>query len=107
MLVRATANQIWQSSLELTAIFVAVRLPVAAGFASKIEYAGDVAMRVADMIRQTLWGMLDACLLGQMVHAAGAFLASDMICNPVQAIAGIVTRELVAHLMSFAFQILS
>jgi hypothetical protein len=107
MLARATANQIWHGGLGLAAIFAGLRLPVAAGITSNIEYAGDVAMYVANVIGQTLWGVLDACLLGQMVRAAGVLLGSDLICNPVQAIAGIVSRELVAHAVSFVFQIFS
>jgi hypothetical protein len=107
MLARATADQIWQGGLKVAAIFVGLRLPVAAGVASNIEYAGGVAMQVANTIGQTLWGVLDPCLVGQAVHAAGTLLASDVICNPAQAIAGIVSHEVVAHLVSFAFQILS
>ncbi|HUE43091.1 MAG TPA: hypothetical protein VMP12_05980 [Candidatus Sulfotelmatobacter sp.] len=107
MLARATANQIWQGSLKSAAILVGLRLPVATGIASNIERAGDVSVHVANVIGQTLWGILDACVLGQLVHAASVLLASDMIGNPAQAIAGVVSREVVAHLVSFAFQILS
>jgi hypothetical protein len=107
MLARATANQMRHGGLKLAAIFIGVQLPVAAGAASKMEYTGDVAMHATNLISQTLWSVLDPCLLGQMVHTAGALLASDVICNPAQAIAGIVSHELVAHMVGFAFQILS
>jgi hypothetical protein len=107
MLANATANQIWQGGLKVASIFVGLRLPAAVGIASNINYEGDVTMHLVNMIGQTLWGVLDPCLIGQAVHAAGALLASDAICNPVQAIAGIVSHEVVAHLVSLAFQILS
>jgi hypothetical protein len=107
MLVRATANQVWKGGLKLAAIFVGLQLPAAAGTASNIEYSGDVAMHVTNVIGQTLWSVLDPCLLGQMVHNAGSLLASDVICNPAEAIVGFVSHELVAHLVAFAFQVLS
>jgi hypothetical protein len=107
MLARATANQIWHGGLKVAAIFVGLRLPIAVGIASNLQYAGDVTMHVANIIGQTLWGVLDPCLIGQAVHAAGTLLVSDVICNPAQAVAGIVSHEVVAHLVSFAFQILS
>jgi hypothetical protein len=107
MLARATGNQIWHGGLKLAAIFVGVQLPVAAGTASNTEYSGDFAMHVTNVIGQTLWSVLDPCLLGQMLHTAGTLLASDVICNPVQAIAGMVSHEVVAHLVAFAFQVLS
>jgi hypothetical protein len=107
MLARTTVNQIWHGNLKLAAIFVGLQLPVAAGIASNLKHTGDVPMHVANTIGQTLLGMLDACLLGQMVHAVSVLFASDMVCNPAQAIAGIVSREVVAHLVSLAFQILS
>lgn len=107
MSARATANQIGHSGLKLMAIFAGLQLPVAAGTASNTEYSGDVAMHVTNVVGQTLWSVLDPCLLGQMIDTAGSLLASDVICNPAQAIAGIVSRELLAHLVAFAFQVLS
>jgi hypothetical protein len=107
MLARATTNQVWHGGLKLAGIFVGLQLPVAAGTASNTEYTGNVAMHVTNVIGETLWSVLDPCLLEQMVRTAGALLASDVICNPAQAIAGIVSHEVMAHLVAFAFQVLS
>jgi hypothetical protein len=107
MLATATTIRIWNGGLKLAAIFVGLKLPVGAGITSNIESRGDVAMHVANLIGQTIWSVLNACMVGQMVHAVGALLASGYVFDPVHAVAGIVGHELFARLVSFALQVLS
>jgi hypothetical protein len=107
MLATATTHRIWNGGLKLAAIFAGLKLPVGAAIASNIQCGGDFAMYVANFIGQTIWSVLNACMVGQMVHAAAELLGSGYVFDPVQAVAGIVGREVFAHLVSFALQVLS
>jgi hypothetical protein len=118
MLTRVTAKQIGKGGFRLAAILAGLQLPVAvakvashsvtvAGVGAKADCAGQSAIDIAMAVGQTAWSMLDACLVGQLVHAGQVLLTSDSPLNPVRAVAGIIGHELIAHIVSFAFQILS
>ena len=118
MLGTTKATQIWQGGIRLAAILAGAQVPTAFAKAAShsttlasvkdgIDCAGATALDVAITLGQTLWGTLDACMVGQMVHAAGVLLAPDSAFNPVQAVAGVVGHQLAGHLASFVFQILS
>jgi hypothetical protein len=51
--------------------------------------------------------MLDACLIRQIVHAGAVLLTSDSMLSSVHAVAGIIGHEVMARVVSLAFQILS
>ena len=118
MLEKAKVSQIWQGGIRLAAILAGAQFPVAfaktaghsatvAGIKASVDCAGESVVRTAVTLGQTLWGTVDACMVGQMVHAAGALLAPDSAFNPVHAVVGIIGHEVVGHLVSFVFQILS
>src|SRR5882757_8375907 len=99
MLARFTAKQIGKAGVRLTAILVGLQLPVAVakvachsatvtGVCAKADCAGQNAIDMAMSVGQTAWSIFDACIVGQMVHAAGVLLASDSSLNPVHAVAG-------------------
>jgi hypothetical protein len=118
MLARAKAKQIWQGGIRLAAILAGAQVPVAfakaashstavASIKASVDCAGESVARAAVMLGQTLWGTVDACMVGQMVHAAGLLFEQDSAFNPAHAVVGIIGHELVGHLVSFVFQILS
>jgi hypothetical protein len=118
MLARITATQIRNGGIRLAAVLAGAQVPAVvakaaehsttvAGIEASVDCVGETAVHTAITLGQTVWGMLDACTVGQMVHAAGVLLASDAIFHPAHAVAGIIGHEVVAHLVSFAFQILS
>ena len=118
MLARLTVTQIRDCGVRLAAILAGAQVPAAiakaadhstavAGITASVDCVGDTAVHTAIVLGQTIWGMLDACTIGQRVHAAGLFLVSDTIFHPVHAVAGIIGHEVVAHIVSLAFQILS
>src|ERR1700759_5044179 len=107
MLATATTNRIWNGGTKLAAIFFGLKLPVGAAIASKMECGGDAAMYVASLIGQTIWNLLDACMVGQLVHAVGALAASGFVFDPVHAVVGMLGHEVFAHVVSFALQIFS
>ncbi|HEY2821308.1 MAG TPA: hypothetical protein VGJ06_09730 [Candidatus Acidoferrum sp.] len=118
MLARVTATQIRDNGIRLAAILAGAQVPAAiakaadhstavAGIEASVDCVGETAVHTAITLGQTVWGMLDACTIGQMVHAAGVLIASDAIFHPLNAIAGIIGHEVSAHLVSFVFQILS
>ena len=112
MLARIKANQIGRIGGRVAAVLAGSQLTVAAakvGDHAKLagDCAGGSAFQFAIALGQTAWSMLDGCMIGQMVHVAGALLASDSNSNTVQAVAGIIGHEVVGHLVSFVFQMLS
>jgi enoyl-[acyl-carrier-protein] reductase (NADH) len=112
MLARIKANQIGRIGGRVAAVLAGSQLTVAAakvGDHAKLagDCAGGSAFQFAVTLGQTAWSMLDACVVGQMVHAATALLASDSSCSTVQVVAGVIGHEVAAHLVSFVFQILS
>jgi hypothetical protein len=64
-------------------------------------------VHVVATLGQTLWVTLDACLVGQALRAAGMLLAPESGFNPVHAVAGIISHELVGHAVSFVFHLVS
>ena len=118
MLERMKATQMWQGGIRLAAILAAAQGPTAlakatghsatvAGIKAGVDCAGESAVHAAIMVGQTLWGTLDACMVGQLFHAAGVLFASGVAFNPANAVAGLVGHELVGHAVSFVFQMLS
>jgi|HubBroStandDraft_5_1064220.scaffolds.fasta_scaffold744878_1 enoyl-[acyl-carrier-protein] reductase (NADH) len=112
MLARIKANEIGRTGIRMAAVLAGSQLTVAAakvGDHAKLagECAGGSAFHLAVTLGQTAWSMLDACVVGQMVHIAGAFLASDSSYSTIQTVAGIIGHEVVGHLVSFVFQMLS
>jgi hypothetical protein len=112
MLARINGMQIGRSGLRLAAILAGSQLTVAAAkVGSGTTLPGDCgaesAFQIAMTVGQTAWSVVDACVVGRMVHAAGALVASDSFFNPVQAVAGIIGHELSAQLVSIVFQIFS
>lgn len=118
MLAKITATQIKDSGIRLAVILAGAQVPAAiaraadhsttvAGIQASVDCVGETAVHTAITLGQIAWGMLDACTIGQMVHAAGVLLASDAIFHPAHAVAGIIGHEVVAHIVSLAFQILS
>lgn len=117
MLTSETVKKIGKSGIRLAAVLAGLQLPVAvaevAGHSARLaqvgnlDCAGHSAMDAAISLWQTAVNMLDACVVGQLVHAAGVALASDSLSYPVHAVVGIVGHELVAHLVSFMLQVLS
>jgi hypothetical protein len=118
MLARLTVTHIRDCGVRLAAILAGAQVPAAiakaadhsttvVGITASVDCAGETAIHTAIALGQTIWGMLDACTMGQMVHAAGVLLASDAIFHPVQAVAGIIGHEVIGHIVSLAFQILS
>jgi len=117
MLARINATQIGKTGLRLAALLAGLQLPVAvakveshsavADISQNAICGGETAVHVAITLGQTAWSMLDACIVGQMVHAAGDLVACDSFLNPAQTIAAIVGHEVLTHLVSFAVQIFS
>ena len=112
MLARIKATQIGETGLRMAALVAGSQLTVAAakvgGHSAMAGSCGaENVFHVAGSFCQTVWSMVNACMVGQMVHAAGALLASDSVFNPVSAIAGIIGHEVMAHVVSLVFQILS
>ena len=118
MLGTTKATQIWQGGIRLAAILAGAQVPTVfaksashstmlADAKAVVDCAGETALHTAVTLGQTLWGTLDACMVGQMVHAAGVFLGSDSGFNPTHAVAGIIGHELVGHVISFVFQLVS
>jgi len=118
MLTSETVKKIGRGGVRLAAVLAGLNVPVAvakfAGY-SQMAAAGGAnsgcveqsAVHAAITLGHAVWGMLDACILGQMAHAAGVLLASDSTFNPVHAVAGIIGHEVATHLVVFVFQILS
>lgn len=112
MLARIKAKEIGRIGGRLAAVLAGSQFTVAAarvGDHAKLagDCAGDSAFHLAAALGQTAWSMLDACLVGQVVHGAGAYLMSDSSDSTVQTVAGIIGHEVVGHLVSFVFQVLS
>jgi hypothetical protein len=112
MLARIKASQIGRIGIRMAAVLAASQLTVAAAkVTDHAKLAGDCAggsaFQLAVTIGQTAWSMLNACVIGQMVHAAGMLLASDSSFDAVSAVVGIIGHEVVAQIVSFVFQILS
>ena len=117
MLTSETAKKIGKSGIRLAAVLAGLQLPVAvaevAGHSARLAHVGNVdcaghsAVDAAISLGQTVVSMLDACVVGQLVDAAGVALASDALSYPVHAVVGIVGHEVVAHLVSFVMQVLS
>lgn len=81
-----------------------------AGIKATVDCFGQSALQVTATLGPTIWGTLDACLIGQAVHAVhavGMLLTPDSAFNPVHVVAGIVGHQLLAHVVSFVFQLLS
>jgi hypothetical protein len=111
-------TQIRDGGIRLAAILAGAEVPAAiakaadhsttvAGITASVDCVGETAVHTAITLGQTIWGMLDVCTIGQMVHAAGVLLVSDAFFHPAHAIAGIIGHEVVAHIVSLAFQIFS
>ena len=112
MLARTEANQIGRIGGRLAAVLAGSQLTVAAakvGDHAKVagDCAGGSGFELAVTLGHTAWSMLDGYVIGQLAHTAGALLALDSDCNTVQAVAGIIGHEVVGHLVSIVFQILS
>jgi hypothetical protein len=112
MLARTKANQIGRIGGRVAAVLAGSQLTVATakvGDHAKLagDCAGGSAFQLAVTLGQTAWSVVDGCVVGQMVHVAGAVLASDSNSSMFQAVAGIVGHEVAAHAMSIVFQILS
>lgn len=112
MLARIRANQIGNAGIRLAAVLAAsqitalaakvgdnARLPEGCGSGS--------AINVAAMMGQTAWSMLDACVVGRLVHVAGMLIAPDSSFSAIHTVTSIIGHEVVARVMSFAIQILS
>ena len=81
MLARIKAKEIGRIGGRLAAVLAGSQFTVAAarvGDHAKLagDCAGDSAFHLAAALGQTAWSMLDACLVGQVVHGAGAYLMS-------------------------------
>lgn len=112
MLARIKATQIGKTGLRMAAFVAGSQLTVAAAkVGAHSAMAGSCgaedAFHIASSLGQTAWSILNACVVGQMVQAAGMVLASDSIFDPVNAIASIIGHEVMAHVVSIVFQILS
>jgi len=117
MLTSETVKKIGKGGIRLAAVLGGLQLPAAVAEVAvhsarmarvgNLDCAGHSARDAAISVGQWMANMLDACVVGQLVHAAGVVLASDSLSFPVHTLVGIVGRELVAHLVSFALQILS
>jgi hypothetical protein len=112
MLARIKATQIGRTGLRFAIVLAGSQLTVvAAKVGEQPSLAGDCggksAFQLAATMSQTVWSMLDACLVGQLVHAAGSLLASDSTFNPISVVAGVIGHELVGHLVSFVLRVLS
>jgi hypothetical protein len=116
MLTSGTAKRIGKGGVRLAAVLAGLQLPVAVaevtGHAARVAHEANVdcvghSMNAAISVGHTALSMLDACVVGQLVHAAGVVIASDSLSHPVQAVVGIVGHEMVAHLLSFVLQTLS
>ena len=118
MLTSETVKKISGGGVRLAAVLAGLNVPVAvakfAGHSTMAAGGGansgcveQSAIHAAIALGHAVWGMLDACMVGQMAHAAGVLLVSDSIFNPVHAVAGIIGHKVAAHLVAFVFQILS
>lgn len=112
MLASTKAKQIGWTGFRLAAVLAGSQLTVAAAKVGEHttlsgDCGGQSAIHVAITLGQTAWSMVDACVIGQLVHAAGVLLASDSNFSPVRAVAGIIGHEVVAHLAAFVIQVLS
>jgi hypothetical protein len=112
MLARSKASQIGRIGIRMAAVLVGSQLTVAAAkVTDHAKLAGDCAegsaLQFAVMFGQTAWSMLDGCVVGRMVDAAGALLAVGSSCGAVQVIVGIIGHALTSHLVSIVFEILS
>lgn len=110
MLARIKANQIGRTGLRMAAVLAGSQLTVAAAIVGDHvkaagACAGGSAFELAVTVGQTAWSMLNACLIGQIVQAAGMLLASDSSFNVVHAVVGVIGH--VAQIVPFVFQILS
>jgi hypothetical protein len=118
MLTRARAKQIWQGGIRLAAILAGAQVPAAfakaashsatvAGIKAGMDCAGESMLHAAITLGQTLWGTVDACMLGEGAHAAGVLLAPGALFNPGHAVFAIVGHELTGHVVSFVLHIVS
>jgi hypothetical protein len=71
------------------------------------DCGGESAFSFAAMMGQTVWNMLDACVVGRLVHVVGILIAPDSSFSAVHNVAGMIGQEVVARLVSFGIQILS
>jgi hypothetical protein len=115
MFMSGTAKAIGKGAVRLAAVLAGLQLPVAvaevAGRSARMEHAGNVdcvghSMNAVISLGHTALSMLDACVVGQLAHAAGGVL-SGSLAYPVQAVVGIFGHEMVGHLVSFLLQTLS
>src|SRR5579871_5199594 len=112
MLARMKANQIGRIGIRMAAVLAGSQLTVAAAkVTDHAKLAGDCAggsaLQFAVMLGQTAWSMLDGCVVGQMVHPAGALLALDSSCVAVEAVVGIIGHAVTSQIVSIVFRILS
>jgi hypothetical protein len=118
MLERAKVKQIWRGGIRLAAILAGAQVPVAfakaashsatvAGIKASVDCAGESALQAVMTLGQTLWGTVDACMLGEAAHAAGVLMAPGAIFNPGHAIFAIVGHELTGHVVSLVLHIFS
>src|ERR1700761_514180 len=112
MLARIKANRIGRIGVRSAAVLAGSQLTVAAAkIGDHAKLAGDCAkgseFQLAVTLGHAAWSMLDGGMLGQMIHFAGCLLTSDSGYNMVHAVAHMIGHEVVAHLLSFVFQILS
>ncbi len=115
MLTSETVKKIGKGGLRLAAALAGLQLlPAAvakvgahAATLAQADSAGHSAVNTAVSLGQTVLSTLNACVLSQLVDAAGLVLTSDSIIHPMHAVANIVGQELFAQLVSFALQILS
>ena len=118
MLEKTRATRIWNGGIRVAAILASAGVPSAfakatghsttvASIKATVDCVGESTLHVAATLGQTLWGTMDACMVGQAVRAAGLLFAPDSDLNPVHAIFGIIGHELAGHASSFVFHLLS
>jgi hypothetical protein len=118
MLARMKATQIWQGGIRLAAILAGAQVPVAfakaashsatvAGIKASVDCASESVLHAAVTLGQTLWGTVDASMLGEAAHAAGVLMAPGALFNPGHAIFAITAHELAGHVVSLVLHIFS
>jgi hypothetical protein len=118
MLERMKATQMWQGGIRVAAILAAAQVPTAlakatahsatvASIKAGVDCAGESAMNAAITVGQTLWATLDICMVDRVLHVAGALLGPNSAFEPVRTVAGIISHEVVGHVVSAAIQSLS